>query len=217
MEPSSQSEEVVAYRVPTRVPPPRILWQKIQRGECLAHEVQGKICLSGAQPSPSHGAKVPVSPPPPSTQKRQGASAAPQPMGVVAAKAAVEARQHPSESPAQALSGELKSMFHDLKRELSSGKTALVVDHLKLLREEKQVIITLAESYIQKVKMMSEDILAAKDEILALKEDTLQHLKTEVQELKRSLEESEKALARKQQEVEDLEVLNQALGPESSP
>lgn len=105
---------------------------------------------------------------------------------------------------------DLQVLFGDLKKELVSGKTSLVIDHLKLLREEKQIIITLAESYIQKVKSMSEDILEAKNELIELKEQSINHLKHRVTELT-------KELAIKQQEVEDLEVLNKALSGSPPP
>lgn len=175
---------------PPQAPPAHDLWQKIQRGECLAHEVGGRICLRPSKTQPT--APSSNRPPP----QLEGATAHPAP------------RPSADRRATQAQEGDfrqdLKVLFEGLQSELSSGKTALVVDHLKLLREEKHIIITLAESYIQKVKMMSEDILAAKNEVLAVKEESLQHLKAEVQQLKQALHAS-------RQQVEDLELLNKAL------
>lgn len=176
---------------PPQTPPAHDLWQKIQRGECLAHEVGGRICLRPKKTQPTTPSSS-RSPPP----QLEGATAHPAP------------RPPADRRATQVQEGDfrqdLKVLFEGLQSELSSGKTALVVDHLKLLREEKHIIITLAESYIQKVKMMSEDILAAKNEVIAVKEESLQHLKAEVQQLKQALHAS-------QQEVEDLELLNKAL------
>ncbi|MCY4443431.1 MAG: hypothetical protein OXC44_01340 [Proteobacteria bacterium] len=80
-----------------------------------------------------------------------------------------------------------------------------------ITHHEKHAMASLTESYLQNIKDMTQNILAAKDELISLKQESLHHLKEEVALLKKELAHNKQHLRNKDQEIEDLNVLNQAL------